>query len=61
MGFALAATACAKRSRWVGAGILIALAVLSQQFALLVEGSLLVLTPPARRWRYGGRTTSWRW
>ena len=54
MGFALAATACAKRSRWVAAGILVALAVLSQQFALLVAGPLLVLAPPVRRWRYVG-------
>ena len=49
MGFALGAMACARRRAWVGAGVLIALAVLSQQFALLIALPLLVLVPRARK------------
>ena len=45
MGFALAAMACACRSAWAAAGVFIALAVLSQQFAVLVAVPLLVLAP----------------
>lgn len=48
MGFALAATACALRNRWIWAGILIALAVLTQQYALLVAIPLLVVAPATR-------------
>ena len=54
MGFALAAMACALRGRWAGGGVLIALAVLSQQFALLVAAPLLILVPSVRRWRFVG-------
>jgi hypothetical protein len=49
MGLALVSLACARRNRWIGAGILIALAVLSQQFAVLVAVPLLVVAPPLRR------------
>ncbi len=49
MGFALAAMACALRSHWIGAGILIALAILTQQFTLLVAIPLFVVAPTARR------------
>jgi hypothetical protein len=49
MGLALASMACFLRKAWIGAGILIALAILSQQFAVLVAVPLLVLTPPNRR------------
>ena len=49
MGFALAALACARRDAWIWAGILIALAVLSQQFAVLVAVPLLVVAPVHRR------------
>ncbi len=52
MGLALCALACARRGRWVGAGILVALAVLSQQFALLVAAPLLLLAPATRRVPY---------
>jgi hypothetical protein len=52
MGFALAALACVLRDRWAAAGLLIALAYLSQQFALLVAAPLLVLAPPPRRLHY---------
>ena len=36
MGLALCAMACACHGRWAGAGVLVALAVLAQQFTLLV-------------------------
>jgi hypothetical protein len=49
LGLALSAMACARRDRWVLAGVLCALAVLSQQFALLVAIPLLVLAPSTRR------------
>jgi hypothetical protein len=52
MGFALSGLACACRGRWIGAGILVALAVLSQQFAILVAAPLLVLAPANRRISY---------
>jgi hypothetical protein len=52
MGFALGAMACVRRGWWARAGVLIALAVLSQQFALLVAAPLLVLAPGGRRLRY---------
>ncbi len=49
MGLALCGLACARRSWWVWAGIFVALAITSQQFALLVFAPLLVLAPPDRR------------
>jgi hypothetical protein len=49
LGLALAAMACARRQRWLTAGILLALAVLSQQFAILVAVPLFVLAPRAKR------------
>ncbi len=53
LGFSLAALACALRKRWAAAGALVALAVLSQQFALLVAAPFLVLAPDAvRRLRF---------
>ena len=52
MGFALCAMACARRGSWIGAGILVVLAVLSQQFALLVAVPLLLLAPASRRISY---------
>jgi hypothetical protein len=54
MGFVLAALACARRSAWAVAGVLIALAVLSQQFAALVAVPLLVLAPGVRKLTYAG-------
>ncbi len=48
MGFALAAMACALRNRWIWTGVLIALAVLTQQYALLVAIPLLVVAPASR-------------
>ena len=52
MGLCLGALACALHDRWIAAGILVALAVLSQQFALLVAAPLLVLAPGRRRVPY---------
>jgi len=49
MGLALSAMACACRGRWLVAGVLCALAILSQQFALLVAAPLFVLAPASRR------------
>ena len=49
MGLVLASLACARRDAWIGSGAFIALAVLSQQFALLVAMPLLVLVPARRR------------
>ena len=59
MGLILGGVASGFRKRWVLAGILLALAVLSQQFALLVAAPLLVVAPPTRRLRFvvaGGGT-----
>jgi hypothetical protein len=52
LGLALCAMACAHRGRWISAGILVALAVFTQQFALLVAAPLLVLAPAKRRIPY---------
>ena len=52
LGFALAAMACALRSRWIGAGILIALAMLTQQYTLLVAIPLFFVAPVRRRLPY---------
>ncbi len=49
LGLGLAGMACARRDRWLAAGVLCALAVLSQQFALLIAIPLVVLAPAARR------------
>jgi hypothetical protein len=54
LGFGLGAMACAQRRRWAVAGALIALAVLSQQFALLMAAPLLLLAPAGRRARFVG-------
>ena len=60
MGLVLAGLACALRRSWIWAGVLLGLAVLSQQFALLVLVPLFVVAPravdggwPRRRWRRG--------
>ena len=49
MGFALAAMACALRSQWAAAGVLVVLAILTQQFALLVAIPLFVIAPASRK------------
>lgn len=52
MGLALGAVACARRHWWGLAGILLALAFLSQQFALLVAVPLFVVAPKGVRLRF---------
>jgi hypothetical protein len=52
MGFALAAIAFALRNKWGLVGIVIALAFLSQQFAILVAAPLLVVAPATKRLVY---------
>jgi hypothetical protein len=54
LGLGLAAMACARRQWWGAAGALIALAVLTHQYALLIAAPLLVLAPSGRRGRYVG-------
>jgi hypothetical protein len=54
MGLILGALACVRQGWWVWAGILIGLAVTSQQFALLVAAPLLVVAPKHRRLRFAG-------
>jgi len=54
MGLILAGLACVRRSRWIWAGVLLGLAVTSQQFALLALAPLLVLAPGIQRFRYAG-------
>jgi hypothetical protein len=52
MGFSLAATACAIRTRWLWVGIFIALAVLAQPFGVLVAIPLFVVAPAAGKLRF---------
>jgi hypothetical protein len=52
MGLALGAAAQSLRKRWVAAGVLIALALLSQQYAVLVAIPLLVLASRSQRIRF---------
>ena len=54
LGLALSALACARRDRWLMAGILLALAILSQQFALLVAVPLFIVAPAAKKTRFAG-------
>lgn len=54
LGLALAAMATALRRRWVLAGVLMAAAVLTQQYTLMIAAPLLVLAPVGRRVRYAG-------
>jgi hypothetical protein len=49
MGLILGALSCVRKARWGWAGILLGLAVMSQQFALLVLAPL-VLVAPVNRW-----------
>jgi hypothetical protein len=56
MGLILGGLACVQRGLWGWAGALLALAVLSQQFALLVLAPLVVVTPRDLRGRLLGTT-----
>ena len=51
-GLALGALASVRRDRWVCAGVLVALALTSQQFALLVLAPLIVVVPQKFRARF---------
>jgi hypothetical protein len=51
LGLLLGALACALRRSWLWSGILMGLAVTSQQFALLVLAPLFVVAPGRARWR----------
>ena len=55
-GLVLGALACVRRDRWVWAGVLVALALTSQQFALLVLVPLIVVVPQKFRARFVGAT-----
>ena len=52
IGLAFAGLACVRRGRWIWAGLLLGLALTTQQFALLVAAPLLVLAPRNQRIRY---------
>ncbi len=52
MGLILGSIACVRRDAWIWSGVLVALAVLSQQYALLVAVPVLVVAPRARRLRF---------
>jgi hypothetical protein len=54
MGLILGGVACTRRGWWVWAGMLLGLAVTSQQFALLVVAPLFVVAPSDRRMRFIG-------
>jgi hypothetical protein len=54
LGLALCAMAFALRKSWVIAGVFIALAVFSQQFAVLIAVPVLFLAPAERRWAFLG-------
>lgn len=51
MGLILGGIACVLRKQWIVAGVLLGLAVATQQFALLVLLPLFVVAPSERRWR----------
>ena len=52
LGLTLFALSGALQRRWVRAGVLIGLAIVTQQYALLVFASLLFAIPSDGRWRY---------
>jgi hypothetical protein len=52
LGLIFCGLACALRRQWLVTGVLISLAVLTQQYALLAAAPLLVLAPSSVRLRY---------
>lgn len=52
MGFVLLAIAGVLRGRWVAVGIFVGLAILTNQFALLVAVPVVALAPSSQRMRY---------
>jgi hypothetical protein len=60
LGLLLGAIACALRRSWLWSGILLGLAVSSQQFALLALAPLLIVAPGRARWRVAvGAAAAW--
>jgi hypothetical protein len=53
LGLSFAGLAFARRGQWIWTGILLGLAITSQQFALLVAAPLLMIAPRMARIRYG--------
>jgi hypothetical protein len=51
LGLGLAGTACALRRKWLWAGVLVGLAITSQQFAILILAPLVIVAPGRDRWR----------
>jgi hypothetical protein len=58
LGLCLIGAACALRRRWVAVGILLGLAVATQQFALLVLAPLFVIAPGRARWKMLGTSAA---
>jgi hypothetical protein len=56
MGLVLGGLACARRDRWLWSGVLLGLAVASQQFALLAVAPLFVVAPRTQKLRFAGST-----
>ena len=54
VGLAFAGLAYVRRGQWIWAGVLVGLALTSQQFALLIAAPLLVVAPRNQRVRYAG-------
>jgi len=52
MGLVLGSLACVLRGRWGWAGVLLGLALMSQQFPWLCVAPLVVVAPPSRRLRF---------
>jgi hypothetical protein len=51
LGLGFAGTACALRRQWFWAGVLVGLAITSQQFAILILAPLVIVAPGRDRWR----------
>jgi hypothetical protein len=56
LGLSLAGLACARNDRWIWAGVLLGLAITSQQFALLVFIPLVIAAPRERLIKFAGAT-----
>jgi hypothetical protein len=54
LGLALLSLAAARRNNWVWSGIFLGLALVSQQFALLIFAPLLLLVPSQLRFKFVG-------
>lgn len=52
LGFAMSAIAAALRGKWIAAGVLVTVAVLTQQFAILIAVPLFFVAPARYRFNY---------